>query len=62
MPIYEYECQDCRTRFEKLERSALGAEKPSCPGCGSKSVEKLISKSSTLSGGGASLPVSAAPS
>jgi len=31
MPIYEYRCEDCGTRFEKLvRREADGVECPSC--------------------------------
>ena len=43
MPIYEYECQDCGTRFEKLVRSVQGAEQIVCPGCQSESVVRQIS-------------------
>jgi putative FmdB family regulatory protein len=40
MPIYEYECRDCGERFEHLMR---GSEKPACPSCGGKRLEKQIS-------------------
>lgn len=34
MPIYEYSCEDCGTRFEKLVRSAEEQTALSCPACG----------------------------
>jgi putative FmdB family regulatory protein len=40
MPIYEYECQGCGNRFEKI---LYGSAAPSCPSCGSAAVDKLIS-------------------
>ncbi len=41
MPIYEYECLNCRERFELLVRSA--DESAVCVKCNSKSLKKLIS-------------------
>ncbi len=41
MPIFEYKCKKCKHQFEALVRS--GEEKPSCPKCASKNLEKLIS-------------------
>ena len=40
MPIYEYVCQDCEHEFEYLVR---GSEKPSCPSCGRKRLDKRFS-------------------
>ena len=41
MPIYEYECQSCRKRYEKLQKIT---DKPctTCPSCGGP-MRKLIS-------------------
>ena len=42
MPIYEYGCIDCGSRFEKLVKiSHDGIEE--CPKCGSKNVKKAFS-------------------
>ncbi|HEY8232265.1 MAG TPA: zinc ribbon domain-containing protein [Vicinamibacteria bacterium] len=41
MPIYEYACNGCGQRFEKLVRRF--AEEVSCPGCLSASVDKQLS-------------------
>jgi len=36
MPIYEYRCQDCGTRFEKLVRGQADESELACPACGRK--------------------------
>ena len=41
MPIYEYACNGCGQRFEKLVRRF--AEEVSCPGCASAHVDKQLS-------------------
>ena len=43
MPIYEYYCPTCDGRFSHLVRQ-YDAPPPSCPGCGSHDVEKLLSR------------------
>jgi putative FmdB family regulatory protein len=42
MPIFEYSCQDCGHKFEKLIRNS-DAEGPACPTCGTKHVAKDLS-------------------
>ena len=42
MPIYEYVCQDCESRFEALVVSSKPA-KPKCPSCASKKLEQQYS-------------------
>ena len=41
MPIYEYLCADCDTRFEKLVRR--WGEAVACPACASATVDKQLS-------------------
>lgn len=41
MPLYEYECQKCRHRFERIQKFSDPPAKK-CPECGGK-VEQLIS-------------------
>lgn len=36
MPIYEYLCDDCQTRYERLVMSSNGGEAFPCPKCGSR--------------------------
>lgn len=40
MPIYEYLCEDCGTKFEKLVRN--GAE-VACPSCGTDHLKQELS-------------------
>ena len=41
MPIYEFECEQCGSRFEELMQSAGAA--PACPDCGAGGARRLIS-------------------
>jgi putative FmdB family regulatory protein len=44
MLIYEYQCQACDERFDKLLRSmSQAAAEVACPVCGSADVRRLIS-------------------
>jgi putative FmdB family regulatory protein len=43
MPIYEYQCQDCNTKFEKLVRRAAEAADVNCPSCGQKHLSQQYS-------------------
>ena len=36
MPIYEYKCEDCGTKFEKLVRRSTEMAEVECPSCGEK--------------------------
>ncbi|RPI53368.1 MAG: zinc ribbon domain-containing protein [Acidobacteria bacterium] len=40
MPIYEYECRDCGSRFEKI---IYGKAEPQCPSCNSADLARLLS-------------------
>ena len=42
MPIFEYQCRDCGTKFEKILSSAAAAA-VHCQSCDSPRVEKLLS-------------------
>jgi len=46
MPIYEYVCEDCGTKFEKLLLRAGDKEALACPSCGQK---RLAPQRSTFS-------------
>ena len=60
MPLYEYICRQCISDFELLIR---GDEKPFCPDCGSRRLEKRLSVAAAHTAGGASsLPVCGMPS
>ena len=50
MPIYEYSCSDCGTRFEKLVR-ASDPTGPQCPQCGTAHIEQELSTFAAHGGG-----------
>ena len=44
MPIYEYTCESCKTKFEKLVRTmSAGEVKVKCPQCGSPRTARSLS-------------------
>ena len=59
MPIYEYLCEDCGSRFEKLVRNGAGSDSLACPSCGQKQVSQQLSVFAAHSAG--SSAKSAAP-
>jgi len=42
VPLYEYECQACKHRFERIQQFSDPLVKK-CPKCGKKRVKKLLS-------------------
>jgi putative FmdB family regulatory protein len=63
MPIYEYVCQECGEKFEKLVRSSSGSTELVCPRCGSVRAQKVLSLFGLAgSGGGVSTSGASAPS
>jgi|LGVD01.1.fsa_nt_gb putative FmdB family regulatory protein len=58
MPIYEYRCQECGEKFEKLVRSMKNpGPEIKCPKCGGREVEKLLSAFGLRISGSTSEPV-----
>jgi putative FmdB family regulatory protein len=51
MPIFEYSCEDCGTKFEKLVRRAAEASELNCPSCGHAHLHQEYSMFSAQSGG-----------
>ena len=43
MPLYEYQCESCQNRFEKIQKSYTDPPLETCPKCGKGPVRKLIS-------------------
>lgn len=43
MPIFEYKCSACGSRFEKLIRRTDEENSLACPTCGAESPEKELS-------------------
>ncbi len=51
MPIYEYNCQECRQTFEEWQKGFEEREIP-CPVCGGKSTRLISNSSFILKGSG----------
>ncbi|HZU07692.1 MAG TPA: zinc ribbon domain-containing protein [Chloroflexota bacterium] len=51
MPVYEYYCAACRTRFEQLVRTAGAGEQAPCPECG-QDAPRVFSTFATMRRGG----------
>jgi putative FmdB family regulatory protein len=43
MPIYEYRCESCGDKFEKLVKRAEDALEAGCPACGDKHLQQEYS-------------------
>lgn len=53
MPLYEFRCDTCGARFERLFRSsAQGTDGVVCPVCQSPHVVRLISMPAVITGSG----------
>jgi putative FmdB family regulatory protein len=43
MPLYDYQCAKCRTRFEvRLTFAAADTARPACPKCKSRKTQRQI--------------------
>jgi putative FmdB family regulatory protein len=43
MPVFEYKCSSCNSKFEVLHKSSVKHEDVICPDCNSKEIKKLFS-------------------
>jgi putative FmdB family regulatory protein len=50
MPIYEYRCEDCNTRFDALVKSLAVADEVACATCSGENVHRLVSTFATVGG------------
>ncbi len=51
MPIYEYVCADCGELFEHFWPTIKAADEgqaPTCPGCGSRATQRIVSQVAVL--------------
>jgi putative FmdB family regulatory protein len=53
MPIYEFTCKSCDTKFEHLTRSMSENPKAPCPSCGSDKTARALSVFAVSSGSSA---------
>jgi len=51
MPIFEYRCLKCNTKFEVLHKSSNTAGEVTCPNCDSMNNKKLLSTFSATTNG-----------
>ena len=51
MPLYEYKCEKCGHRFEKIENVSASTTKK-CPKCGSKAERMLAAPAIQFKGSG----------
>ena len=52
MPIFEYRCESCGTRFEKLIRRAGETDGLECPSCGDRRLKQELSTFAAHAGSG----------
>jgi putative FmdB family regulatory protein len=50
MPIFEYLCQECGTKYEVLHKSSENKNNIICPNCSSSNNKKLLSTFSASMG------------
>ncbi len=62
MPLYEFQCTDCKDEFEELVRSSAAAAEVKCPRCGGQHVRRKVSLFASKSSGGASFAAAPAAS
>jgi len=62
MPNFEYLCDDCGTKFEKLVRRSEEANGTECPSCGDNHVTTQISSFAARTNGRAKESMPSCPS
>ncbi|MDZ4769940.1 MAG: zinc ribbon domain-containing protein [Chloroflexota bacterium] len=50
MPLYDYDCDECGTRFEQRRSYAQADDLAPCPDCGSLLTERALSVAAYLRG------------
>lgn len=51
MPVFEYKCDDCGTKYDFFHKSSLNQQEVTCPKCGSAKNKKLFSAFATSNSG-----------
>ncbi len=54
MPIYEYSCDDCGSKFERLVRRSVEADAVRCPSCGQDHIRTEYSTFAARTAGASS--------
>ena len=55
MPLFEFQCTDCKDEFEELVRSSAAVAEVKCPHCGGQHVKRKMSLFASKVSGGMSL-------
>ncbi len=50
MPVYEYLCKECNSRFDTLMRLSSASTQVACSSCSSPNVRRLMSSFATVGG------------
>jgi putative FmdB family regulatory protein len=50
MPLYEYQCTDCGTRFDALVRMTAASDSVSCDHCTGQNVRRMVSTFAMVGG------------
>jgi putative FmdB family regulatory protein len=57
MPLYEFECLQCKKSFEELVRATSAMSEVVCPVCGSPNIHRKVSTfAAKVSSSGATAP------
>ena len=62
MPIFEYRCESCESKFEKLVRRTEEAIEAGCPSCGDHHLEQQYSTFAPRAASGAGSKAAEMPS
>lgn len=62
MPLYEFQCTDCKDEFEELVRSSAAVAEVKCPRCGGQRVRRKVSLFASKGGSTPSFAAAAASS
>jgi putative FmdB family regulatory protein len=57
MPLYDFSCGDCGTRFERLVRREAEVAAMNCPSCGHDRVSRELSLPAAPVSGPSSMPM-----
>lgn len=47
MPVFEYKCNDCGSKYDFFHKSSVNKDEATCPKCGSTKNKKLFSAFAT---------------
>lgn len=56
MPIYEYKCEQCGSRYEQIRRMTDADSNLECPSCQSTEIKRQLSAFATTTAGSGSGP------